>query len=58
LRNAALDDYVALIQGMRIILAQIQRNIELHQSPSSKILDIHWEEIRRLTKITDELETD
>ena len=56
--NVALDDYVDLIKGMRIILAQIQRNIEIHQSPSSKVLDIHWKEISRLNKITDELETD
>jgi hypothetical protein len=27
--NIALDDYVALIQGMRIILAQIRKNTEL-----------------------------
>lgn len=56
--NIALDDYVNLIQGMRFILAQIRRNIELHRSPNSKVLDIHWEEIMRLYKITDELETD
>jgi hypothetical protein len=56
--NIVLHDYVALIQGMRIILAQIQRNTELHQSPSSKVLDIHWEEVKPLYKITDELETD
>ncbi|PNF38200.1 hypothetical protein B7P43_G13468 [Cryptotermes secundus] len=43
---------------MRIILAQIQKNNELHQSPSNKVLDIHWKEVNRLNKITDELETD
>jgi hypothetical protein len=56
--NIALDDCANLIQGMRFILAQIQRNIELHQSPSSKVLDVHWEKVRRLSEITDELETD
>jgi hypothetical protein len=56
--NIALDDYVNLIESMRFILAQIQRNIELHQSPSSKVLDIRWEEIKRLYKVTDELEID
>jgi hypothetical protein len=56
--NVALDDYANFIQGMRFILAQIQRNIELHQNPNSKVRDIHWEEVRRLSEITDELETD
>jgi hypothetical protein len=56
--NIALDDYVNLIQGTRFILTQIQRNVDTHKSPNSKNLDIHWEEIRRLHKITDELETD
>jgi hypothetical protein len=41
------DDYVNLIQGMRFILAQIRRNIEMH-----------WNEVDRLNKITDELEVD
>ena len=49
----ALDDYVNLIRGMRIILTQIQKSIELHQSPINKVLDIHWKEIGRLEKITD-----
>jgi hypothetical protein len=56
--ETALDVYANLIQGMRFILAQIQKNIELHQSPSSKVLDIYWEEVKRLSEITDELETD
>jgi hypothetical protein len=56
--NIALDDYVNLIRGMRLILTQIQKNIELHQSPSNKVLDIYWKEIERLDKITDELEAD
>jgi hypothetical protein len=33
--NIALDDYVNLIQGMRFILAQVRRNIEL-QGNSNK----------------------
>jgi hypothetical protein len=41
--NIALDDYVNLIQGMRFILTQIQRNVDIYKSPNSKILDIHWE---------------
>jgi hypothetical protein len=56
--NIALDDYVNLIECMRFILAQIQRNIELYQSPSNEVLDIRWEEIKRLYKVTDELEVD
>jgi hypothetical protein len=32
--------------------------VEFYKSPNSKLLDIHWEEIRRLYKITDELEAD
>jgi hypothetical protein len=56
--NIALDDYVNSIEGVKFILAQIQRNIELQQSPSRKVLDIHWEEVNRLYKITDEQETD
>jgi hypothetical protein len=56
--NIALDDYVNLIESMRFILAQIQRNIELHRNPSHKVLDIQWDEIKRLHKVTDELETD
>jgi hypothetical protein len=55
--NIALDDYVNLIQGMRFILVQTQRNIDSHKT-TSNTLDIHWEEIRRLHKITDELESD
>jgi hypothetical protein len=56
--NTALDGYVNLIQGMRFILAQIRRNIEAHKSFNRNILDIHWEQVERLHKITDELETD
>jgi hypothetical protein len=56
--NIALDDCVNLIQGMRFILAQVQRNVDIYRSPNSKGLGIHWEEIKRLHKITDELETD
>jgi hypothetical protein len=56
--NVTLDDYVNLIQGMRFILAQFQRKIELQQSSSSKVLDIHWEEIKRMYKVTDQLEAD
>jgi hypothetical protein len=56
--NIALDDYVHLIQGMRFILTQIQRNIELHRSSRKDILNIHWEEVTRLYKITDKLEAD
>jgi hypothetical protein len=55
--NIALDDYVNLIQDMRFILAQVQRNVDIYKSPNSKGLDIHWEEKKRLYKITDELET-
>jgi hypothetical protein len=40
--NIALDDCVHLSQGMRFILAQIQRNIALHQSPNNTILDIRY----------------
>jgi hypothetical protein len=47
---------VNLIQGMRFILVQIQRNIDLHKGPN-KVLDVHWEKIR-LHRITDELESD
>jgi hypothetical protein len=54
--NVASDGYVNLIQGMRFILAQFQRKIELQQSSSSKVLDVHWEEAGRLYKVTDELE--
>jgi hypothetical protein len=56
--NIALDDYVNLIRGMRFILVQIQRNIETHQGPDEGTLDIQWDEIGRLQKITDELEAD
>jgi hypothetical protein len=51
--NIALDDYVKLIQSMRFILTQIQRNVDIYKSPNNKILDIRWEEISRLHKLTD-----
>jgi hypothetical protein len=44
--NIALDDYVNLIKGVRVILTQSQRNTELHWSPNSKVLDIQWEEVK------------
>jgi hypothetical protein len=56
--NIALDDYANLIQGMRFILAQTKRNIGIHKSPNKDIIDIHWDEIDRLNKITDELQVD
>jgi hypothetical protein len=56
--NIALDDHVNLIQDMRFILTRVQRNVDIYKSPNSKGLDTHWEEIKRLYKITDELETD
>jgi hypothetical protein len=39
--NIALDDHVNLIQGMRFILAQIRRNIEMYKNPDRSILEIH-----------------
>jgi hypothetical protein len=56
--NIALDDYIAFIQGMRVILVQIQKNVERYQSPNKKTLDIHWNEVSRLRDITNELEVD
>jgi hypothetical protein len=56
--NTALDDYMALIRGMRFILVQIQGNIEKYQSPNKKVLDVHWNEVSRLQEVTSELEDD
>jgi hypothetical protein len=56
--NIELDDYINLIRGMKFALAQTQRNIETHRDPNTKNLDIHWEEIKRIERLTTELETD
>jgi hypothetical protein len=56
--NIALDDYLNLIRGMRVVLVQIQRSIKTHQGPDKGTLDIQWDEVGRLQKVTDELEAE
>jgi hypothetical protein len=56
--NVALDDYLNLIRGMRFELGQIRRNIQAYKNQRLPTLDIHWEEIGRLDKVTNELEDD
>jgi hypothetical protein len=56
--NIELDDYINPIKGMKFALAQTQRNIETQRDPNTRNLDIHWEEIKRIERLTRELETD
>jgi hypothetical protein len=56
--NIELDDYINLIRGMKFALAQVQRNIETHRNPNKGNFDIHWEEIKQIERLTEELETD
>jgi hypothetical protein len=56
--NVALDDYLSLIRGMRFALGHIRRNIQAYRYQRVPTLDIHWEEIGRLDKVTNELEDD
>jgi hypothetical protein len=56
--NVALDDYLTLIKGMRFVLGQVRRNIQVHRNQRLPTFDIHWEEVGRLDRITDELGID
>ena len=56
--NIALDDYTVLISTMKLVLGQIRHTIQAHRDPHDVAFKIHWEEISRLEKIIDELQSD
>jgi hypothetical protein len=47
--NIALDDYSALVDGMRVMLNQIWLKTQAYKNPKKyDDFDIHWEEVGRL----------
>ena len=56
--NIAVEDYSSLIFGLKLILNQTRRNIQMHKTPNPATLDLHWEEIDRLHKVVAELSSD
>jgi len=56
--NIALDDYVILIENMKLVLNTVRQKIQVHKNPRLYSFDIHWEEISRLDGMTRKLEMD
>jgi hypothetical protein len=44
----ALDDYVTLVDSMKLILGHILQKIQVQKNPKSYAFDLHWEEVIRL----------
>jgi hypothetical protein len=56
--NIALDDYDTLVFVMREILEQIRSKIQVYKNKKFFSLDLHWEEIGRLDKMVDGINSD
>jgi hypothetical protein len=57
--NIALDDYTALVNGMRVMLNQIWVKIQTYKNPKTyDNFDIHWEEVSRLDVMVRGLDAD
>jgi len=56
--NIALDDYVILIENMKLVLDTVRQKIQVYKNPRLYSFDIHWEEISRLDGMIRKLEMD
>jgi hypothetical protein len=56
--NIAIDDYSSLIFGLKLVLNQIRRNIQMHKNSNPATVDLHWKEIGRLDKVVEQLSSD
>ena len=56
--NVALDDYMTLVDTMKLVLGHIRQKIQVRKNPKSYAFDLHWEEVNRLDVMTRELEVD
>lgn len=56
--NVALDDYVTLVDTVRLVLGHIRQKIQVQKNAKSYAFHLHWEEVNRLDVMTRELEVD
>ena len=56
--NVALDDYITLVDTMKLVLGHIRQKIQIRKNPKLYAFDLHLEEVNRLDVMTWELEVD